>query len=136
MGEFGGSQNNLVGAKPAHASQYLVAMAATLGSLAMGAILGYSSPASPDLQWNNTTNESCGGELSHTLSSNEISWFGSTVNIGALIGAPLSGYLIKTIGRRITMVSISGPFLLGWLLIGKYFLLIINKNFLFILYWY
>ena len=120
------SSQNIVsdGGQISHKTQYITAVAATLGALSMGAILGYSSPASPQLSYNNDTNSSdiriCNGDLSLSLETSEISWFGSTVNIGALIGAPLGGFAINFIGRRLTMVSSIVPFLLGWLLIGMY----------------
>jgi SP family facilitated glucose transporter-like MFS transporter 8 len=93
----------------------------------MGAILGYSSPAGsqlkgPDLPPNATLNVSnieCTFINDEPLTDNQISWFGSTVNIGALIGAPLGGVCINLIGRRTTMVASIAPFLLGWLLIGE-----------------
>ena len=109
--------------KPAHLAQSLVALAATVGSFSFGCILGYSSPASPQLQEignssDITANASCGGELSQSLDGTELSWFQSSVNIGALMGAPLAGLVMKTVGRRATMIGIAVPFAIGWSLIG------------------
>ncbi|XP_018012769.1 facilitated trehalose transporter Tret1 isoform X2 [Hyalella azteca] len=111
--------------KPSHMAQYITALAATMGALSMGAILGYSSPAGsqlkgPDLPPNvtlNVSNIDCPLIHDEPLTDNQISWFGSTVNIGALIGAPLGGVCINLIGRRTTMVATIAPFLLGWFLI-------------------
>ena len=123
--------NPLAGNKPKHLPQYLTGLAATMGALSMGAILGYSSPASIQLAGvNNTicdTNGSCQSLMNvsdcalindNGLTDSELSWFSSSVNLGALIGAPLTGLLINNIGRRTTMILSIAPFLLGWVLIG------------------
>ncbi|KAF2359665.1 Sugar/inositol transporter [Trinorchestia longiramus] len=103
---------------PAHMSQYLTAGAATLGALSMGAIMGYSSPAGVQLTGSNSSSLNCSFVSDDgPLSDDQNSWFSSTVNVGALIGAPLGGFCINTFGRRTTMVATIVPFLLGWLLI-------------------
>lgn len=48
--------------------------------------------------------------LSHILYSIE--------QLGALLSAPVVGFLMDRIGRKHTMMLLSLPFVLGWLLIG------------------
>ena len=127
MDTFRESKTNLADNTPLHKTQYLTAFCAALGSFAMGTILGYSSTSSlqlkePDNSSYINITEDCGGELSLTLTGGQISWFGSIVNIGALVGAPCAGFLMKTQGRRFTMVGSVAAFLLGWLLLGKFIL--------------
>lgn len=113
-----------------HVPQYVTAAAATLGALSMGTILGYSSPASAQLKWFNTTE--CIGNSSIPqcdfnctllgdggLSDSQLSWFSSSLNLGALVGAPMTGVLINKIGRKTTMYLSIFPFILGWVLIGQ-----------------
>ncbi|XP_065556829.1 facilitated trehalose transporter Tret1-like isoform X2 [Artemia franciscana] len=87
--------------------QLLAAGAATLGALALGAAIGWSSPASPQL-----------AEPPLSLSSSDISLIGSIINIGALIGAVGGGIVINKIGRKATAIYVSPIFALGFLLVG------------------
>jgi len=123
-GSMGGEMNTQLvsNQKASRGPQLFTALGATLGSFAIGCVLGYSSPADQQLEaTNSTANETvtdCGGPLSMSLTSDQIAWFGSSVNIGALIGAPIGGYLIKTIGRKTTLILSAIPFACGWGLIG------------------
>ena len=111
--------------RPSHTNQYITTVAASLGALVIGTVLGYTSPASPELQVplsdGNQTDGilQCGGDLSSTLSANDISWFTSIVNIGGMTGALSGGYLMNRIGRRLTMVANVLPFTTGYALLGK-----------------
>ena len=109
--------------KPSRRAQSLIALAAIFGNFAVGCIVGYSSPVGqqlqiPEVKTANLTAE-CGGELSLTLSASQISWFGSSMNVGAMVGAPIAGILIKHFGRKTTMLGVIILFILGWCLIGK-----------------
>lgn len=117
--------------EPGHTRQYMTALAATMGALSMGTILGYSSPASVQLAGVNNTiclkNDTC---LSYSNGSHctlikdegltylELSWFSSCVNLAAIFGSLLTGVLINKIGRRNTMMVSILPFTIGWVLIG------------------
>ncbi|XP_045615875.1 facilitated trehalose transporter Tret1-2 homolog isoform X2 [Procambarus clarkii] len=94
-----------------HAAQYLTAFAATMGALAAGTVLGYSSPAGPKLMSNTTT-----GPLHLTTEQNM--WFSSSMNLGALMGGPVGGLCLGVLGRRGTMLASTVPFVAGWLLIA------------------
>ena len=116
-------KNPLSSQRPSRKTQSLVALAGTIGNFAVGCILGYSSPASPQLKipaFNSSESvEDCGGDLSLSFDDSDISLFSSTMNVGALIGAPIAGVLIKNYGRKLTMLGVLIPFVLGWTLIGE-----------------
>ena len=109
--------------KPARMAQCLIALAGTFCNFATGCILSYSSPTGTQLQipvYNITNStQDCGGELSLALTATQVSWFGSSTNLGAMVGAPIAGVLIKRFGRKTTMLGVVVPFVLGWSLIGK-----------------
>ncbi|KAK8736027.1 hypothetical protein OTU49_005188 [Cherax quadricarinatus] len=92
-------------------AQYLTGFAATMGALAAGTVLGYSSPAGAQLTSNSTS-----GSLH--LTSEENMWFSSSMNLGALVGGPVGGICLNILGRRGTMLASSVPFIGGWLLIA------------------
>ena len=77
----------------------------------MGANLGYTSPAGPQL-----TNATESGELELTKDGNDL--FVSIFNIGALFGGPIGGIVMNIIGRKKTMLFSVVPFLTAWALIG------------------
>ena len=121
--------------KPSHLPQYLTTLAATMGALAMGAILGYASPTSVQLGSNpiscndsydsittTPSEQPCAVECSQIndepLSDFQMSWFSSSVNLGAVVGSPIAGVLLNKVGRRATMMSSLVPFIIGWTLIG------------------
>ncbi|XP_042208311.1 facilitated trehalose transporter Tret1-like isoform X2 [Homarus americanus] len=106
------STTSLVGGHSgSRTAQYFTAFAATMGALAMGTVLGYSSPAGVKLMSNSTT-----GSLHLTKEQNM--WFSSSMNLGALVGGPVGGVCLNTLGRRGTIMALVAPFSLGWLLIA------------------
>lgn len=78
---------------------------ALFGPLSFGYVIGYSSPAIPQL------------EKEQLLVGVQSGWFGSLMTLGALIGGPLGGLCIEKFGRRAAMKIAAAPFLLGWILI-------------------
>ena len=52
------------------------------------------------------------------MNDDQISWVGSLINIGASIGAICGGFLMDRFGRVFTLMAISVPYLVGWLLIA------------------
>ena len=81
------------------------AFCAGLGALSLGCVLGFSSPAIPDL-----TDQGL-------LVGNEASWFGSLITLGALFGSYVGGWIVEKYGRKATIVFSSVPCVIGWLLI-------------------
>jgi MFS family permease len=52
------------------------------------------------------------------LDDTEMSIVGSFVNLGALLGALTGGFLMDRFGRKMVLIFLSLPFVLGWLLIA------------------
>ncbi|CAB3365730.1 Hypothetical predicted protein [Cloeon dipterum] len=87
-------------------TQYIAALAATLGAMALGTVLGWSSPAQIPIL--------TGEVFSFTVSASEFSWVGSVVNLGAAVSCLPTGFLVDWIGRKYTMLFVSIPFVIGW----------------------
>lgn len=80
--------------------QYVAALAATGGALAAGTALGWTSPANPKLT--NATDDT----YDFVLSTEEASWVGSSLNLGAAAVCIPIGILINMIGRKWAMLSL------------------------------
>ncbi|MCL4126465.1 UNVERIFIED_CONTAM: hypothetical protein GTU68_021577 [Idotea baltica] len=78
--------------------------------MALGTVLGYSSPAGIILTSNST-------DSSIHLTDSQNSWFSSISNVGALLGGPAAGLCVNMFGRKGTMIFTIVPFLIGWALI-------------------
>ncbi|OXA46822.1 Facilitated trehalose transporter Tret1 [Folsomia candida] len=89
--------------------QYFAALAANMGALALGTVLSWSAVALPDLRKD--------PRFTATLTPTVETWIGSIITLGAVAAGPASGFGIETLGRRKSMLLLTGPFLLGWLLI-------------------
>ncbi|KAL8174796.1 UNVERIFIED_CONTAM: Solute carrier 2 (Facilitated glucose transporter) member 8 [Gekko kuhli] len=88
---------------------YLATFAAVLGPLSFGFVLGYSSPAIPALK--QSTNPAL------RLNDNQASWFGSVVTLGAAAGGILGGYVVDKIGRKLSLMVCTLPFVVGFTII-------------------
>ncbi|XP_042227243.1 facilitated trehalose transporter Tret1-like isoform X3 [Homarus americanus] len=118
---------------PTYGTQYYGTVAATMGGLAMGTLLGYSSPAGPHLMasTNNRSrvlSNSTGQPLQ--LSQAEYNWFSSSVTLGAAAGALMGGLCINSIGRRGTMLIFFVPYLTGWALVaagGSFGMMVVGR---------
>ncbi|XP_075376163.1 solute carrier family 2, facilitated glucose transporter member 8 isoform X1 [Mycteria americana] len=88
---------------------YLAAFAAVLGPLSFGFVLGYSSPVIPELRKSN--------DPKLRLDSNQASWFGSVVTLGAAVGGILGGYLVDKVGRKLSLMLCSIPYVFGYIVI-------------------
>ncbi|KMQ88790.1 facilitated trehalose transporter tret1-like protein [Lasius niger] len=111
--KIGISQQTLVstnGQKAEKLPQYLAGIAATLGAVAAGMVLGWTSPAGENGK--NLVND-----YGISISSSEFSWIGSLTTLGAgAICIPI-GILADLIGRKTAMLLMVVPFTIGWLLI-------------------
>lgn len=73
-----------------------------------GAALGWTSPANPKLQ------EGTEPQYNFTLTEDQLSWVGSSVNLGAAAVCIPIGILINLIGRKWAMLGLVIPFTIGW----------------------
>lgn len=87
--------------------QYAGACAANLSAFAVGNILGWTSPASPQLME---------GAYGFSVSESQNSWIGGLMAIGAAISCIPTGYFTDKIGRKMTMLALVPLFTLGWAL--------------------
>lgn len=111
--KIGISQQTLVstnGQKAEKLPQYLAGIAATLGALAAGMVLGWTSPAGENgIQLVQDYNIS--------ITPSQFSWIGSLTTLGAgAICIPI-GILADLIGRKNAMLLMVVPFTIGWLFI-------------------
>jgi hypothetical protein len=61
------------------------------------------------------------------MTSEELSWFMSVFASGALVGGLLSGLLMNAVGRRGALLVSAVPSLLGWLMTGIEWALLLGK---------
>ncbi|XP_015675492.1 solute carrier family 2, facilitated glucose transporter member 8 [Protobothrops mucrosquamatus] len=103
------SQLEIYLSKVQNRNLYLATFAAVLGPLSFGFVLGYSSPAIPSLKRSNDP------EL--RLDDTQASWFGSVVTLGAAAGGTLGGYVVDKIGRKLSLMLCTIPYVFGFLII-------------------
>jgi len=89
---------------------------ATLFSVCVGTVDGWTSPALPFLQRSQDHGFS-NNSFHHIVTDDEASWIGSLAPLGALAGAIPAGYLANVIGRRRLLLLLTVPMLLGWMMI-------------------
>ncbi|KAM9392319.1 solute carrier family 2, facilitated glucose transporter member 8 [Pholidichthys leucotaenia] len=88
---------------------YLATFVAVLGPMSFGFVLGYSSPVIPELT--SITDPRL------RLNSNQASWFGSIVTVGAAVSGLLGGRMVEKIGRKLTLMFCALPFVFGFVII-------------------
>jgi len=82
-------------------NQVYCAIFGYLGAVSFGYVIGYSSPALPQMtifQHNDTA----------------ASWFGSIVTLGGIVGSIFAGWFVQLRGRRTTMFAAVVPLFFGW----------------------
>jgi SP family facilitated glucose transporter-like MFS transporter 8 len=95
---------------------------AAFSAFLLGTTFGWSSPVQPQLQQVYTTfrmNDLNQTSLLYTLhlDGDQMSWVGSLLNIGALFGALCGGLLMDKFGRRFVLMTMTSPYIIGWLMI-------------------
>ncbi|KAG7489882.1 solute carrier family 2, facilitated glucose transporter member 8 [Solea senegalensis] len=88
---------------------YLATFASVLGPMSFGFVLGYSSPALPELMHI--------ADPRLQLNNIQASWFGSIVTVGAAVGGLLGGWMVEKIGRKLSLMFCSLPFVFGFTVI-------------------
>ncbi|XP_055299426.1 uncharacterized protein LOC129567002 [Sitodiplosis mosellana] len=91
--------------------QYIAAITANLIMLAHGCIVGWFSPALPKLLSDNTP------LITGPFTSEEVSWVGSIMNIGALCGTFTFGFINTFLGCKRAMIFLAMPSTIFWILI-------------------
>ncbi|XP_057381612.1 facilitated trehalose transporter Tret1-2 homolog [Daphnia carinata] len=88
--------------------QLLAAAIGSWGFFCTGLVRGWSSPGIPSL--NATKN--------FEIESSDVAWIASMPPLCALVGALLVSYPMQHFGRRRTLIGLSIPFFIGFLLMG------------------
>lgn len=101
---------------------YLFFHLASWGAYILGTFIGWSSPVQPQLQ--HIVNATVPPKVTDPasiwymkLTDTEMSLVGSFVNLGALLGALVAGFLMDKFGRKLVLIFMSFPSVIGWLLI-------------------
>lgn len=90
--------------------QYAAALSATIGALAFGGILGWSTSGGDN-------GEVLAAQYNMTISTGEFSWISSITNLGsAAICIPI-GVLLDIVGRKRSMLLLVIPYTIGWALV-------------------
>ncbi|KAH8290701.1 hypothetical protein KR054_005159, partial [Drosophila jambulina] len=89
--------------------QYLAGLVATLGAFALGTVIGWSGPVESSIK--------NGSAYKFKPSTVEWGLIGSLMTLGGAAACIPAGVLIDKIGRKVTMLIMVAPFMLGWLLI-------------------
>jgi len=76
----------------------------------VGNALGYTSPALPTMTNRNETD--------FEVTNQQASWVGGIMPLAGLLGAISGGPLIMYMGRKLTILMCSAPFIASWLLIA------------------
>jgi MFS family permease len=119
-------------------------LAATLGTICAGCVMGWTSQALPHLQeatnivegsdiYNYTAIGSSSaplqnlsdkyaflvknGTVTEGVTGVEQSWIGSLAPLGALVGSLPAGHVANAIGRKRLLLLLTIPYLVGWSLI-------------------
>lgn len=95
-------------------TQYIAALAATMGAFAAGTTLGWSSPTKSLLV---NTSSDFQPEYDFEITSQDFAWIGSLVTLGAAVVCLFIGTILQAFGRKLTMLLLVIPFTIGWLLV-------------------
>lgn len=100
----------------------LVSVTATWSAFVLGALIGWASPVQPQLQ--HVPGASVPPHVTDpnsvwyvNLTNTQMSWVGSLVNAGALIGALTGGTFMDLFGRQKVLLILSVPYTISWLLV-------------------
>lgn len=86
--------------------QYVASLSAAGGAMAVGAALGWPSPAGPKLV--------DGDDRYFPITQDRFDWTASIITIGCAVSCLPIGRLMMQFGRKWTMISLVVPFMIGW----------------------
>jgi len=106
-------------------NQLLPVLAANLGSLSSGLALGYSAVLLPQLRPDELFGIGGAANISSTLyrpftaDPDQGSWIAAIFGLGAIFGGLMSAFLGNRFGRRVSLMMLALPDLLGWILVAS-----------------
>ncbi|KAF5279761.1 hypothetical protein FQA39_LY05451 [Lamprigera yunnana] len=89
--------------------QYIAALSVCLGSVATGTVLGWTANISEEMQK--------GDFNGLTITEEQLGWIGSFATLGAMVMCFPIGVMCDKLGRKVAMLVLTAPFIVGWLLI-------------------
>lgn len=87
----------------------MAALSVGLGNMMASMAMGYTSPALPSMR----------ADPSIEITTEEESWVGAVMPLAALFGSVVAGPLVDKFGRRFTLMHLSWPYCLSWILIAN-----------------
>uniref|UniRef100_A0A182P8W6 Facilitated trehalose transporter Tret1 n=1 Tax=Anopheles epiroticus TaxID=199890 RepID=A0A182P8W6_9DIPT len=98
-------------------NQFVAALGICMAAVSGGTALAWTSPVLAQLVPANQSDTSGLEHESFLLTTDEGSWVGAFLAVGAFLGALPAGYLAEKIGRKYTTMSLAVPYLISWALI-------------------
>uniref|UniRef100_A0A2M4A0Z4 Facilitated trehalose transporter Tret1 n=1 Tax=Anopheles triannulatus TaxID=58253 RepID=A0A2M4A0Z4_9DIPT len=98
-------------------NQFIAALGICMAAVSGGTALAWTSPVLPQLTPANDSDPSAFEGERFLLTSDEGTWVGSFLAVGAFFGALPAGFLAEKIGRKYTTMSLAVPYLISWALI-------------------
>jgi len=96
--------------------QLFPVLAANIAALSSGLAIGFSSILLPQLR---PTYNGTEPHQPFLISEEEGSWIAAMFSLGAIFGGFISAFLGKTYGRRVSLMMLTVPDLLGWILVAS-----------------
>merc|ERR1719411_760022 len=93
--------------------QLFPVLAANIAALSSGLAIGFSSILLPQLR---STYNGTEPHQPFLITEEEGSWIAAMFSLGAIFGGLISAYLGKKFGRRVSLMMLALPDLLGWIL--------------------
>ncbi|XP_045624156.1 facilitated trehalose transporter Tret1 [Procambarus clarkii] len=88
--------------------QAMGAASVGMGGLAGALAMGYTSPALPSMR----------ADPHFSITQEQESWIGAVMPACALLGSVVSGPLVERLGRRATLLHLTWPLVLSWVMIA------------------
>ena len=100
--------------------QLFPVLAANIAAISSGLAIGFSSVVLPQLRpgYNQTEHLSSGLHQPFTITEEEGSWIAAVFSLGAILGGLVSAWLGGRYGRRVSLLVLAAPDLLGWALVA------------------